>query len=193
MEKVIHAEKTYLKIGKSKVVDGQVLFKPDCYDNGLSFGNIFKDEEAYDNDWSATCFVPEYAFDGVDADDEGFYEVAGYSHNDLLAICNGNREMCDWLFHDKLIWAYPETYMDELDDEDLAFFYRFIVPGAKVWWNDPAQETSGEYTVYGVPFEFDDHGEPVEPETFALDAVIIIGNENSEAEVTPIELTPIYD
>lgn len=83
--------------------------------------------------------------------------------------------------------------MNELDDEDLAYFYRFITPGAQVWWNDPAKETSGKYTVYGVPFEFDEYGEPVDPESFALDAVIIIGHENSEAEVTPIELTPVYD
>lgn len=183
----------YFKIGESKVVDGEVMIKPDYYDDGLSFGNIFKDAETYEKDWDAVCYVPEHAFDDMEPDNEGFYEVYGYSHNDLLRLCNGNREMCDWLFHDKLIWAYPETYMDEMDDEDLAYFYRFITPGAKVWWNDPAGETSGEYTVYGVPFEFDEHGEPIEPDTFALDAVIIIGYENSEAEVTPAELTPVYD
>lgn len=193
MEKMTPIKREYLKVGESKVVAGQVLFKPDQYDDGLDFGNIFKDEEAYENNWDATCYVPEHAFYDIEPDDEDFYEVTGYSHNDLLALCNGNREMCDWLFHDKLIWAYPETYMNELDDEDLAYFYRFITPGAQVWWNDPAKETSGKYTVYGVPFEFDEYGEPVDPESFALDAVIIIGHENSEAEVTPIELTPVYD
>lgn len=185
--------KEYLKVGELKVVGEEILIKPGSYDNGLDFGNIFKDEEAYEKDWDAVCYVPEYAFDDMEPDNEGFYDVYGYSHNDLLVLCNNNSEMCDWLFHDKLIWAYPETYMNELDNEDLAYFYRFITPGAKVWWNDPAHETSGEYTVWSVPFEFDEHGESVNPEDFALDAIIIIGNENSEAEVTPIELMPVYD
>lgn len=180
----------YLKVGESKIVDGRALYKPDYYED-IAFGYIFKDQEAYEKDWDAICYIPEHAFTGETPDEDGFYEVCGFSHNDLLDLCYGNRELCDSLF-DQCIWAYPETRMQEWDDEDLAFFYRFVKPGAKVWWNDPAKETSGEYTVYGVPFEFDDHGEPIEPETFALDAVIIIGHENSEAEVTPTELTPVY-
>ncbi len=181
----------YIKIGQSKTIDDQTLIKPDYYDDGLAFGNIFKDEEAYKNDWDAICYVPEHAFDDIEPDEDGFYEVTGYSHNDLLNLFAGNRELCDWMFHDKLVWAFPETYFDELSDEDIAHFYRFITPGAKVWWNDPAGETTGEYTVFGVPFEFNEQGEPVEPETFASDAIILIGDEVSEAEVTPCELTPI--
>ena len=108
-------------------------------------------------------------------------------------MCCGNRELCDYFFFSKLMWAYPDTYMDEWDDEDIAYFYRFIKPGAKVWWNDPAGATSGEYTVFDVPFEFDEHGEPIEPETFTSDAIILIGNGVFEVEVTPFELTPIYE
>lgn len=187
------SSKEYLKVGESKIVDGETLVKLGYYDDGLSYGEIFKDEEAYDNDWDAICYVPEYGFDECEPDTDGFYETFdGYSHNDLLKLCNGNRELCDYLFHSQCVWAYPSTYIEEWDDNDIAYFYRFIKPGAKVWWNDPAGETSGEYTVWGCPFEFGEHGEPVEPESFSSDAVIIIGTDNSEAEVTPFELTPIY-
>lgn len=181
----------YLKIGTVKKSDGEYRFKPGHHDDGLDYGYIFKDEEAYHNDWDAPCYVPEAAFD-VEPDENGFAEVDYYSHNDLLLLCNGNRELCDYFFG-QCKWACPETYWNEWDDEDIAYFYRFIKPGAKVWWNDPAGEASGEYAVFGVPFEFDNHGEPINPDDFALDAVIIIGRENSEVEVTPIELTPIYD
>lgn len=185
-------ETEYLKIGELKVMDGEMFIKPDCYTDGLSFGSIFKDAEAYEKDWDAICYVPEYAFEDVECDEEGFYKADGFSHNELLAMCNGNREQCDHLFNE-CAWAYPTTYLTEWEEGDFAYFYRFIKPGAKVWWNDPAGEASGEYAVFGVPFEFDNHGEPINPDDFALDAVIIIGRENSEVEVTPIELTPIYD
>lgn len=183
--------KEYLKVGELKVVGEEILIKPGYYDNGLDFGHIFKDEEAYKKDWDAICYVPEYAFTDANID-EGFAVYPdGLTHNQLLDMCSGNREWCDYLFS-KLIWAYPDTYMNEWDVEDIAYFYRFIKPGAKVWWNDPAGETSGEYTVFSAPFEFDEHGEPIEPETFTSDAIILIGNEVSEAEVNPFELTPIY-
>ena len=185
-------ETEYLKIGESKFVDGEFYAKPGCYEDGVVSGCIYKDEEAYEKDWDAVCYIPEYAFQDQEVDEEGFSQMTGYTHNDLLAMCNGNREWCDYFFQ-SCLWAYPETYLHDTDDEDIACFYSFIKPGAKVWWNDPAGETSGEYTVFGVPFEFDDHGEPIEPESFTLDAVIIIGNDNSEAEVTPAELTPIYN
>lgn len=185
------AEQEYIKLGERRVVDGEIQYKPGYYDDGLAFGHIYKDEEAYEKDWDATCYIPEYAFEN--ALEDGFYTDAyGYSHNELLSLCNGNRELCDYLFN-KMSWAYPESYWNEYDDEDLAYFYRFIVEGAKVWWNDPAGETSGEYTILYVPFEFDENGQPVEQDTFASDAIILIGDGVSEAEVTPYELTPVYN
>lgn len=183
----------YLKVGETKVVNGEVCIKPDYFDDGLTCGTIFKDEETYDNDWYAVCYVPEYGFEKENIDNEGFFqEFDGYTHNDLLELCMGNREWCDYLFHDQCKWAYPSTYIEDEDDDDTAYFYRFIKPGAKVWWNDPAGETSGEYTVWAAPFEFDERDELVESGTFGLDVVVMIGTDNSEAEVTPSELTPVY-
>lgn len=115
-----------------------------------------------------------------------------YTHNDLLELCCGNREWCDALFND-IDWCYPETRIEEEDDTDISYFYRFIKPGAKVWWNDPTGETSGEYEVFKVPFSFDEHGELAEEsDEFSLDAIIGIASPHSEAEVCAYELTPVY-
>ena len=186
------ANNNYLMVGELKIVDGVKYFKSDNYDDGWTFGYIYKNEEAYIKDWDAICYIPEACFDEVGPDEDDFAVVSGgYSHNDLLSMCCGNREWCDYLFS-QLKWACPETYLNEWDDEEIADFYRFIKPGAKVWWNDPAGETSGEYTVFEVPFEFDEDGELIEPETFGSDAIIHIGDGFSEVEVSPFELTPIY-
>lgn len=186
------ANNNYLMVGELKIVDGVKYFKCDNYDDGWTFGYIYKNEEAYIKDWDAICYIPEACFDEVEPDEDDFAVVSGgYSHNDLLSMCCGNREWCDYLFS-QLKWACPETYLNEWDDEEIADFYRFIKPGAKVWWNDPAGKTSGEYTVFVVPFEFDENGELIEPEAFGSDVIIIIGDEVSEAEVTPFELAPIY-
>lgn len=184
-----------IQIGRSKFVNGQQLIKPGYFDNGITFGAIFKDGVAYLNDWDAICYVPTYAFNDVGADEDGFMEIGGYSHNDLLFLCHGNRELCDWLFYCQLNWAFPETYLDEMDEDGelMAFFYRFIVPGAKVWWNDPAGETSGEYTVFEAPFKFDEKGKLINPGSFYSDSIVLIGDGVSEAEVTPFELTPVYN
>lgn len=181
-------KKGYLKIGEKKLVGSGLMFKPDYYDDGLAYGRIFKDREAYEKDWDAICYVHETAFDGTVIDSDGFCEASGITHNEILGMCRGNREWCDYMF-EKFIWACPETYLHELDDADIAYFYRFIKPGAKVWWNDPAGETSGVYAVLRTPFGFDEIGES---DSFSLDAIVLIGNEHCEAEVSPDELTPIY-
>ncbi len=185
--------KEYLKIGEIKNINGEMFVKRGLYDDGLTFGSIFKDEEVYEKDWDAVCYIPEACFADIELDKDGFYQIdGGYTHNDLLCLCNYNRELCDDFFNG-CKWACPETYWLEWDEaEDIAYYYRFIKPGAKVWWNDPAGETSGIYEVFGVPFEFDERGHLIDPENFALDTIILIGTEYSEAEVAPNELTPIY-
>lgn len=163
-------------------------------DNGF----IFKDYEAYEKDWNAPCYVPEYAGEDASITKDGVeYECGGencdyYTHNDLLELCFGNREWCDALFNE-LDWCYPETIINEEDDEDTAYYYRFIKPGAKVWWHDPAGETSGEYEVYQVPFSFNEHGELTgNYDEFSLDAMVRLTSPYGEADVYVHELTPIY-
>ena len=104
----------YLKIGERQKVGGKIQYKPERYDDGVEFGNIYKDEEVYEKEWDVTCYIPENAFKNEEED--GFFsKVDGYSHNDLLRLCNGNRELCDHLFN-KLCWAYPETYLSVQND-----------------------------------------------------------------------------
>lgn len=38
-------KKEYLKVGETKVVNGEVCIKPDYFGDGLTYGTIFKDEE----------------------------------------------------------------------------------------------------------------------------------------------------
>lgn len=186
----------YEKIGSVTWINGQPYFLFGSSDQGF----IFKDGEAYKNDWDAPCYVPEYAGeDNAVTIDNTEYELGGeairsewYSHNDLLDICSQNREWCDDLFN-SLDWCYPETKINEQDDEDIAYHYAFAVNGAKVWWNDPAKETSGVYEIFDSPLQFDEHGElTMELEELLLDTIIKISNGCSEAEVPLCELTPVY-
>lgn len=180
----------YSKLGESKIKDGEILIKPSYLDGSC----YYWDKEAYVNDWDKVCYVPEHGFYEWTIDEDGFYQrYIGFTHNELLDLCYGNREMCDALFYHGCSWQYPKTYLDDWDNEDIAEYYKFIKPGTKVWWNDPAGETSGEYTVYKSPFEINENGEFADPSEFDLDAIVLIGNGVSEVEVPSYELTPIYN
>ncbi len=102
----------YIKIGEVVYINGVPHFLFDQSSEGL----IFKDEEAYYEDWDAPCYVPEDAGEDSAVVVDGIeYECAGdkehcdwFSHNDLLAICHGNKALCDEMFQ-KLNGTYPST------------------------------------------------------------------------------------
>lgn len=109
-------------IGEVHWHDGQPYFLFGNSNNGL----IFKDYEAYNNDWDAPCYVPEYAAEGGAVTINGVeYDCGGpkekcdwYSHNDLLKVCQGNHERCDFVF-DEIDWCYPEALEDNVEwDQD---------------------------------------------------------------------------
>lgn len=52
----------YEQIGKKIKVGEDVLISPDYYDDGLSFGTIFKDERAFYEQPDEVCYVPEAVF-----------------------------------------------------------------------------------------------------------------------------------
>ncbi len=62
-------------------------------------GYVFKDEEAYVTRPDDPCYVPELS-DAV------------YTANDILALCNGQKEFADELF-DGLDWSHPESLMED--------------------------------------------------------------------------------
>lgn len=187
--------KEYLKVGELKVVDGTTYVKPDFYDDGLVSGCIFKDEEAYEKDWGKPCYIAESEFMDCECDENGFYKLSDLyatTHIHLLDCCWQNRELCDYMFS-KLLWANEDTYFNEMDDVDFAYFYRFIQVGGKVLWWDNEALRQVEAEIYKSPYEWDEHGEPIDPEGFSLDQVICIANDHMEGEVTALQLTPVYE
>ena len=127
-------EHSYLKVGKKITIDGQDYYSRDYYDSGLSFGTFFKDEQAFNEDPDAVCYIPEYGFDnelgtGDDEpetktiDGEKFYPIdliSGYTRKDLEALvegevdCEGEPIEVEWFFNE-LTWMCPETRLYEID------------------------------------------------------------------------------
>lgn len=173
-------------IGEVHWYDNQPYFLFGNSANGL----IFKDYEAYKNDWDAPCYVPEYAGEGAAITINGVeYECGGskdkcdwYSHNDLLKICRSNYKICDTLF-ENVDWCYPETWMDDCDNHnaiDYNYAYDFVKVGNQVYWEP--QDDSFSYGYYKVVFIYDDH------KAWDSETIVLIANKYSEAEVPLREL-----
>jgi hypothetical protein len=98
-----------IKIGKKE----NGVFYGDCTDNGI----VYKSEEAYLNRPDEICYIPEYGF----SEEHPYYgtetEVVGYSHNELLKICDQNKSLCDAVFS-LLDWQSPGVLLDEIDREE---------------------------------------------------------------------------
>ncbi len=119
----------YKTIGKKLELKGRTLYAPDFYNDGLTFGTIFKDEKAFREDKNAVCYIPEHAFDDAETvmvDGEKYYDAEGYTRADLEAMIvddNGNPTYQDEdgdkldieYFFSILCWAYPETYLNEFE------------------------------------------------------------------------------
>lgn len=173
-------------IGEVHWHDNQPYFLFGNSENGF----IFKDYEAYENDWDAPCYVPEYAAEDVAVTIDGIeYECGGskdkcdwYSHKDLLKICGYNHKICDTLFQE-IDWCYPSTWLDDCDNNDFIdynYAYDFVKVGNQVYWEDPDHGfSSGYYKVASI----NDGNEP-----WDLDTIILIVNEHSEAEAPLREL-----
>lgn len=94
------------------------LLKTDYPPEWTENGRCYKNEEAYDNNRDAICYIPECEYDEDREDDEedendnenkSYIDRAdAYSHNDLLELCEGDEEACDKLFM-LLDWSCPST------------------------------------------------------------------------------------
>lgn len=155
-------------------------------------GFIFKDSEAYKNDWDAPCYVPEHAAEDAAITINGVeYECGGtkdkcdwYSHNDLLKLCQYNHKICDSLF-EAIDWCYPETWLEDSENNDVIDYndaYDFVKVGNQVYWEDPDDGiSSGFYEVIEIRDDND---------RWYSDTIVLISNSNSEAEVFLSELMP---
>lgn len=121
----------YTQIGSKLTHNGETLYSPDTYDDGLTCGCIFKDEKAFVEDKKAICYIPEHAFDEVEPvvsiNGKDYFrldDVSGFTREDLETLLhddNGNLltdeegdEVSVEYFFSKLLWAYPETYFYEM-------------------------------------------------------------------------------
>lgn len=167
--------KEYYKIGMCEQTEKGFVFSGEWSGQGW----VFKDEEAYENNWDAPCYVPEGEIELVD-------RCEFYTHNDLLKLCYNNHRLCNYVFNES-DWQYPETLLEEIDMySDFRWYFDFVKVGAKVKWNDATGEASGEYYVLDLPQEND-----LINNMWGSDTIVLIGNGYSESEVPLCELEAI--
>ncbi len=96
------------QIGQRIETPEGVFFELDYSGEGM----IFKDEEAFLNHPDAICYIPEA--EAIDYNGWRIPETAsvGYTHNDLLLLCEGDEELCHELFYE-LEWTCPTTLLCE--------------------------------------------------------------------------------
>ncbi len=114
-------KKDYVLIGKKISVNGIDYYQPDYSGEG----DVYKNEQAFEENPDEVCYIPEHAFDDLEPvmiDGAEYYEANGYTRNDLAELIGdgifGDEEEDKWtveqFFYIKCQWAYPETYIEEL-------------------------------------------------------------------------------
>jgi len=109
---------------------------------GESGAVYFKDEENFVKHPNEPCYVPE----GVFQDEKNIIENKQVSavcivtdeyetYKTLLEKSHYNEQICRAMF-DNLEWQHPDTWLNEWDEEDIAYFYDFVKVGNKVFWNE---------------------------------------------------------
>ena len=165
----------YYKLGLCEVTENGYVFTGEYSNNGY----IFKDEEAFEKNWDAPCYVPEGEIELVD-------RCEFYTHNDLLKLCYNNHKLCNSVFNE-LDWQYPETLLEDIDmHSDFRWYFDFVKVGTKVKWNDPSGEASGEYCVLNLPQEDD-----LINNMWCANTIVLIGDGYSESEVPLRELEAV--
>lgn len=121
-------ERKNLQIGLKSEFNGTTLYSPEYYDDGLSFGRVYKNYKAFYENPDEVCYVPESEFednpDVHEIDGRLFYEVQGYTRNDLELLSkpyddepyideDGNTIDAEAIF-DGVWWQSPETYFNEI-------------------------------------------------------------------------------
>lgn len=127
-------------------VGGCIQWEGEAYQFVGGYGDsgavYFKDEENFIKHPDEPCYVPEAVFQ-----DEKYItqnkQVAAVcivteeyeTYRTLLEKSRYNEQLCRAMF-DNLKWQCPETWLNELDNEDIVYFYDFVKVGNKVFWNE---------------------------------------------------------
>ncbi len=117
-----------VKIGSARLVGGEYIITSEYANINGSEGKFFKDEEAYENNWDAPCYAEEAFFDDSETTEEY------WTHLSLLEACGYNEKLCDTMFKE-LSWQCPDTWLNELESEDYAYFWNWMKPGVKAFYN----------------------------------------------------------
>ena len=115
----------YQTYGDRRMIDGVAHYSQGYRSDGLNYGNVYWNEQAFMGQPDEVCYIPEHAFDDVEpvrVDGKEYYsaeEVGGYTRCDLEELVSGETdEDGDAIsvedFFRSLFWCYPETRLMEL-------------------------------------------------------------------------------
>lgn len=114
----------FLMVGKKAVFEGQTVYQQGYFDDGFTYGYVYKSEKAFKENPDEVCYIPENAFidaEEVEINGEKFAVVDGYTRKDLEEMVEGETdeegdEITAEILFDMLIWCCPETRLSELVD-----------------------------------------------------------------------------
>lgn len=120
----IHDNLLYTQFaGKKIIVNGDTFYQQGYYSlDGMEYGYIYKNEQAFCENPDEICYIPEHEFDDadwIDVDGERYYCVNGYTRKDLEELVkdevdeDGDPIDVEYFF-ECLQWAFPETYLNEM-------------------------------------------------------------------------------
>lgn len=109
--------------GKKVTVNGETFYSQEYYSfDGMEYGYVYKNEQAFYENPDEVCYIPEYEFNDaywIDVNGERYYVVNGYTRKDLEKLVKDKVDEDDEpinveYFFQRLNWAYPETYLNEM-------------------------------------------------------------------------------
>ena len=117
--------KDYQTYGERRMIDGVAHYSQGYRSDGMTYGYVYWNEQAFMEQPDEVCYIPEHAFDDVQpvmVDGTDYYpaeEVEGYTRRDLEELVSGETDedgdaiSVEVFFH-SLFWCYPETRLQEL-------------------------------------------------------------------------------
>lgn len=120
----------YNNAGNKIAINGVNYYSQESYSNGLDYGYVYRNEQAFHDDPDEVCYIPEHAFDDVipiDVDGVDYYceELLDcYTRRDLerMLLDDDGKPFLDEdgdpidveSFFNSLFWCYPSTRLNEI-------------------------------------------------------------------------------